>query len=333
MEIALVENDYGLPNVTYEHDWIHILYMGISIIFFSIQICQRISIDILYSSKNLETLPNVPSLNRYPTEITPPTVCMSYIWYLVFIWQATWLIYSTIGIFRRTSSGSYFYQHPCAMNKWCFFYTAFALILYTPQLAAAARNKYGVGISIFRYVGTLCEVIIILVVVHVSLWGNLNNYIRHRFFMDVWLTRLLYHNGLALWASVLFYESCLAITIGIIYSDFVSSSTASIIGGFLLLFGLLTLSILENIVFYNSMAFTLSPWLTFLWLLGTIVFYEQNSSSSFVFIIWFVRCLFCLTCILTCIRLCLFYWRYKNKNIPTFQSPRIYSLIVEPRPF
>jgi hypothetical protein len=32
------------------------------------------------------------------------------------------------------------------MNKWCFFYTAFGLILYTPQLAAAARNKYGIGV-------------------------------------------------------------------------------------------------------------------------------------------------------------------------------------------
>jgi hypothetical protein len=33
------------------------------------------------------------------------------------------------------------------MNKWCFFYTAFGLILYTPQLAAAARNKYGIGVK------------------------------------------------------------------------------------------------------------------------------------------------------------------------------------------
>lgn len=55
-------------------------------------------------------------------------------------------MYSIIGIFRRTSSGYYFYQQPCAMNKWCFFYTAFGLILYTPQLAAASRNKYGIGV-------------------------------------------------------------------------------------------------------------------------------------------------------------------------------------------
>lgn len=57
-----------------------------------------------------------------------------------------WIVYSIIGIFRRTSSGTYFYQHPCAMNKWCFFYSAFGLILYTPQLAAATRNKYGIGV-------------------------------------------------------------------------------------------------------------------------------------------------------------------------------------------
>jgi hypothetical protein len=29
----------------------------------------------------------------------------------------------------------------------------------------------------------------------------------------------------------------------------------------------------------------------------------------------------------------LFFWRYKNKVIPTFQSPKIYSLAVEPRSF
>ena len=57
------------------------------------------------------------------------------------------MAYSMAGIFRRTPSGTYFYRHPCVMNKWCFFYTAFGLILYTPQLAAAARNKYGVRVG------------------------------------------------------------------------------------------------------------------------------------------------------------------------------------------
>ncbi|CAF4118713.1 unnamed protein product [Adineta steineri] len=293
MEIAVVENDYVLPTVMYEHDWIHILYMGISTIFFLIQVCQRISVDLFYSSNDLKTGIYIPSLNRYPTELTPSPSSISYIWYIVFIWQAILIIYSIIGVFHRTSSGSYFYQHPCAMNKWCFFYMAFGLILYTPQLAAAAKNKYGIGISIFRHVGTLCEVLIILVVVHVSLWENLNNYLRHRFFVDVWLTRLLYHNGLALWASVLFYESCLSIVIGFIYSNYISPITASFIGCSVLLFGLLILSILENIIFYNSLAFTLSPWFAFIWLLGGIVFRQHDELSSSIDVICFPSNLSC----------------------------------------
>jgi hypothetical protein len=152
-------------------------------------------------------------------------------------------------------------------------------------------------------------------------------------FVDVWLTRLFYHNGLALWASVLFYESCLSIIIGFIYSELISPTIACIIGCVLLLFGLISLSILENIIFYNSLAFTFSPWLTFIWLLGGITFRSHDPINSSIFLIWFVRLIFCVTVLLTCIRLCLFFWRYKNKLIPTFQSPRIHSFIVEPRPF
>jgi hypothetical protein len=158
-------------------------------------------------------------------------------------------------------------------------------------------------------------------------------FLYHLSFVDVWLTRLLYHNGLALWASILFYESCLSIIIGFIYSDLISPTTACIIGCFFLLFGLITLSILENVVFYNSLAFTISPWFTFLWLLGGVVFRSYDTSVSSVFVIWFVRFIFCVTCILTCVRLCLFFWRYKNKVIPTFQPPKIYSLVTEPRTF
>jgi hypothetical protein len=49
MDAALVENDYVLLPIVYQHDWIHILYMGISTVFFLIEVCQRISLDIFYA--------------------------------------------------------------------------------------------------------------------------------------------------------------------------------------------------------------------------------------------------------------------------------------------
>ncbi|CAF3655056.1 unnamed protein product [Rotaria sordida] len=284
MEVAVVENEPRLPINTYEHDWIHIIYMITSTICFVIAVYQRISIDFFYASYT-NTYVHVPSLNQYPTDLTASSTSISYIWYLVFIWQAMWIIYSFICIFRRTSFGYYFYQYPCAMNRWCFFYTASALLLYIPQLAAGANNTYDVSISIFRYIGTLVNVFIVVVIVHNALQDNMRDYFRDKYFLDVWLTRLLYQNGLAIWASILFYESCLSITIGLIYSNN-DYSTASNIGGFILLIGLIMIFFFENCGFNNSIAFILSHWFIFLWLLIDINFLSNNKlSESFCAII------------------------------------------------
>ena len=111
MDIALVENNDFLSFLVYEHDWIHILYIGVTATFFLIQLCQRISLDLLYSSSNYSKTVSlsklfslvffclkiktkdeksasiVPSLNRYPTDLTPSAFSMSCIWYFVYTWQ------------------------------------------------------------------------------------------------------------------------------------------------------------------------------------------------------------------------------------------------------
>lgn len=152
-------------------------------------------------------------------------------------------------------------------------------------------------------------------------------------FSDVWLTRLLHHNGLAVWASVLFFETCLSVIIGLTRSDLVSATSACLIGCSIYLLGILILSIVENVIFPSALAFTLSPWFIFLWLLGGIVFGRPNDATAPILVFWFIRFLFALTCVLALIRWILFFWRYKEKSIPTFQPPRIYSLISEPRHF
>lgn len=169
--------------------------------------------------------------------------------------------------------------------------------------------------------------------INCTLFDYLNNKIEFIFsrFADVWLTRLFYHNGLALWASVLFYESCLSIIIGLIYSDWISPPVANTIGCLILLIGLISLSFLENFLFYHSLAFTFSHWLTFPWLIGNILIHGNQSSSGFLMLI--VRLIFVLSIVLFCLRLCLFFYRYMKKTIPTFQTPRIHTFVLQPRPF
>ena len=57
MDLAVVEHDYALPILIYEHDWIHILYMGISLVFFVIEVYRRISVDLLYAQSNIACFP------------------------------------------------------------------------------------------------------------------------------------------------------------------------------------------------------------------------------------------------------------------------------------
>ncbi|CAF2598279.1 unnamed protein product [Rotaria sp. Silwood2] len=243
-----------------------------------------------------------------------------------------WIIYSFICIFRRTSLGYYFYQYPCAMNRWCFFYTASALLLYVPQLIASANNTYDVSASMFRYIGTLFNVIIVFVIVHNALQDNMRDYFRDKYFLDVWLARLLYQNGLAIWASILFYESCLSITIGLIYrnNDYSKSSN---IGGFLLLLGFIIVFFLENCGLKNSITFILSHWFIFLWLLIDINFLSNNKLSESFCSTILVPTIGCLIFVYIVLRLVLLYLFYNWKLLPTFHSGRVYSLVVPPTAF
>jgi hypothetical protein len=55
MEIAAIENDHIPPTHIYKHHWIHIRYMITSTICFIIQVYQRISLDLFYTSCSSHT--------------------------------------------------------------------------------------------------------------------------------------------------------------------------------------------------------------------------------------------------------------------------------------
>ncbi|CAF1025498.1 unnamed protein product, partial [Didymodactylos carnosus] len=175
-----------------------------------------VDFNLFYGSKNSSG--NIPALNRYPTELTPASYTYL-IWYLIFLWQAAQYIYSIISIFRKTGE-DYFYKSPNAMNKWCFFYSAFSLLMYVPQLTAAVHNYYNGYMSIFRHVGTFFEVTVVLVFTHIALADHLNDYMRLKLFVDIWLARLLYHNGIALLTCWLYFETVLSIVIAIMDDSF-----------------------------------------------------------------------------------------------------------------
>jgi hypothetical protein len=149
-------------------------------------------------------------------------------------------------------------------------------------------------------------------------------------FLDVWLARIFYQNGLALWAAILFYESCLSIIISIIYIYELSSSTACTVGSCVFLIGLIVAFIHEIFQNKDSLAFILSHWLVFYWLLWDINYVSKNKLSISLYSVTLVPLIYYIILLFIVWRLMLLYLCYREKGLPTFHSGRIYSLLDTP---
>jgi hypothetical protein len=162
---------------------------------------------------------------------------------------------------------------------------------------------------------------------------NFTNKISRRYYfsvLDVWLARILYQNGLALWAAILFYESCLSIIISLIYLYEISSSTACTIGSCIFLIGLIASYTQEILQHKDSMAFVLSHWFVFYWLLLDIHYISGNKLSISLYSVALVPLIYYIVLLFMFWRLMLLYLYFREKGLPTFRSGRVYSLIDPP---
>jgi hypothetical protein len=148
--------------------------------------------------------------------------------------------------------------------------------------------------------------------------------------MDIWLTRLLYLNGLALWATILFYESCLSITIGLMYSGLFSPSVASFIGSVLFFVVFYMICIAHPFQLMSEMNFIILHLLAFVWLtIDTCItsYYPRSLSPA---VLGFMIPFFIFN-VIRRLLLCRVY--FKQNRLSALDSGRVYSLVVPPRNF
>jgi len=112
-----------------------------------------------------------------------------------------------------------------------------------------------------------------------------------------------------------------------------SPSTACVIGGCIFLIGVIIVFIHENFGCNDSLAFILSHWLIFLWLIHDIHFISNNKLSKSICGITLVPLIYYLLFLFIICRLRGLYFFYKEKILPSFHSGRVYSLIVPPTVF
>ncbi|CAF1200964.1 unnamed protein product [Didymodactylos carnosus] len=207
---------------------------------------------------------NVSDNNR--TEFTPAGWTFS-IWGLIYFWQAAWLLYAISRILRK-SNIDYLYKYPNTLHYTIFIFYIINMSLNCLWLVLWDRLEFGWALLVIFLM--FVTIAIPMIITHILLEKNRNAYIESRQIIDIWLIRLLVHNGLAIYATWLFLAMNLNLTIWIkaMGKNATDAATAALS---VVLLGIIIYFVCENIIFYNSMAYTWIPWFVLIFALSGIM--------------------------------------------------------------
>lgn len=203
---------------------------------------------------------------------------ITYMWVIIFIWQAAWLVYGVTTIFRKSSS-DYLYKYPPVMHWLVYLNFSITNILHLICLTLWSRKLFG-----FATFYTAFMFISLYIAVTLSLF-KLSDYQREMYYTektgDVWSIRILVQNGLFMYASWSFVMFLITLAVTLVYELNMSEINVHLIITGLLLVKIVVYFLIENYAVYSYCKFVFTPWLVYgLFLLDLLVNPPVNSSGS-----------------------------------------------------
>ncbi|XP_072040769.1 uncharacterized protein [Amphiura filiformis] len=255
----------------------------------------------------------------YPVSIQPSDFTF-FMWSLVYLWQAVWLIYCLTSLCRRNGAGAVFLNPPIitpiflamfcvimALNIGWLFLFDMELIVW----AAFVSFLLTASLIVMLYIN--CR--------NVDIYG-VQLLQEHKF--DLWANRILIQNGLALYAGWCSISTILNLIYTFVYGGVMTSSggnmdenLASLIGISLIGLNIVLYFYLENFVWERYMRYTYTVWGAFLWAVIGIMTkdfsYDVNTFIAFG--------LLGMTFILFIVKIILSIWRSHAKPLYIALSP------------
>ncbi|CAF1291724.1 unnamed protein product [Rotaria sordida] len=254
------------------------------------------------------------------TEFTPAGWTFS-IWGIIYFWQAGWLIYAITRILRRSNT-SYLYIVPNTLHFIVFVFFIINMILNIGWLFIWDRGHFGWSLLVMFFM--LITILVPTIITHILLQQNQPIYIDSNRKLDIWLVRILVHNGLAAYSTWLYLATLLNLTIWFsqLYNrDSQSITNASTAAFTFVLVGMIGYFICENVIFYCSLAYTFSSWLVLICALSGVQSNNYIRNDIPERNKFYACALLIICCILFIVRLGLLVMRYMKRRIPTIQDP------------
>ncbi|CAF3755089.1 unnamed protein product [Rotaria sordida] len=306
------------PNFYFQHSCWRILLILTA--FISLTITCFFNSLATSGSNNLFTQRTEGISENHLTEFSPARWTFS-IWGIIYIWQALWLIYAVTRIPRK-SNISYLYIVPNTLHFVVFVFFIINMILNIGWLFIWDRGYFGWALFIMFFM--FITILIPTIITHILLQPNRSIYFNSKRKLDIWLVRILVHNGLAACSTWLYLATLLNLTIWFSHmynKDFPSVTDASTAALVFLFVGMIGYFICENIIFYCSLAYTFSPWFVLLYTLSGVQSNHNKRNDIADRNRLYASALLIICCILFIVRLGLFIVRYMRNRIPTIREP------------
>ncbi|XP_060596623.1 uncharacterized protein LOC132750632 [Ruditapes philippinarum] len=247
--------------------------------------------------------------DKYNLEITPPGFTFI-IWGVIYTWQALWILYAIVNLFRKRESEPY-YTNPVLLPVPFLVSYLVNQALNCGWLVAFDREQLELALAI------LFLIVVTLLICLFFSYRNLNReidvLIKQERKSDVWLTRFLVQNGLGIYATwtaiathlnfgfVLAYRS--AHDIGVKNS---STIALGVLSGFILLF------LVTDWVFLDRYTrYTFTPYLVLVWALyGVLVNNYESGARNTIFTI----VLLAISGVAALVKLFLMFWRHCRRT-------------------
>lgn len=135
--------------------------------------------------------------DKYYIEITPAGWTFS-IWGVIYTWQALWIIYAIVNLFRKTEQGP-FYTKPILMPVPFLVSYLFNMAFNCTWMIVFDREILEAACAVLFLITV--TLIICLIFSYRNLDKGMDVLIKQERKSDVWLTRFLVHNGLSIYAT------------------------------------------------------------------------------------------------------------------------------------
>ncbi|XP_061178508.1 uncharacterized protein LOC133187160 [Saccostrea echinata] len=232
--------------------------------------------------------------DKYKVNITPAGWMFS-IWGVIYIWEAVWIVYTIVNLFRKTENGP-LYCNPILL-PWTFFVTFIInMSLNLSWILLFDREEIIIAFPVLFFIAFTLYVCLFISYRHLD--KNIEFLRKDGRNLDIWCIRIMVQNGLSVYAAWTTIATLLNMAMVMIYkgNPGVDNDDACTVALSILVVEVLAYTVVDIAFLDRYTRYTVTPWCVVPLALGASLAknYKAGSRNSIMTIVMIVIALLCL---------------------------------------